>query len=93
MELVGTAEEGGVGGMPEPALAREGGMDKGGGEADADDYLPEKVIVAEDLGYDIGWLLRLAIHAWFDPLPAAGVNLLSSSIHLLSFQLNTRIWI
>lgn len=67
MELAETAEEGGVSGKPEPALADEGGTDKGGGEADTDDDLPEEVVITEDLGYGIHCPLCFAIHSLFDP--------------------------
>ena len=51
MALVEKAEEGGFGGMMVPALADEGGMDEGGGEAEADDDLPQEVVVVGHLGY------------------------------------------
>lgn len=49
MQLAEAAEEGGVRGVAEPALAHEGG-----GKADADDDLDEQVVVAEHLGYGVG---------------------------------------
>lgn len=67
MEFAETTEEGRVGGFPEPAPADKGYMDKGVGEANADDDLPEEVVIAKHLGYDIHWLLCHAIHVWFDP--------------------------
>jgi hypothetical protein len=64
------AEELAVGDVAEPALADEGGADKGGWEADADNDLPEEVVIVENLGYRgrhqcWGMPLGLAINTWF----------------------------
>ena len=45
VELAEATEEGGVGGMAEPALADEGGMDEGGGESEAEENLYEVIVV------------------------------------------------
>jgi hypothetical protein len=51
VELAETAEEGGFRGVPQPALADEGGAEEGGGEADVEKDLYEEVVVVEHLGY------------------------------------------
>lgn len=68
--LAEKAEELGVRGMAEPALADEGGAYKCGGEADAQEDLNEEVVVVEHLGYRHHgcrrrMLLRLAIGTRF----------------------------
>ena len=47
MEAAEAAEEGGVGGVPEPAPGDEGGADEGGGEGEAQQDFAEEVVVAE----------------------------------------------
>lgn len=53
-------EEGGVGGVAEPAPAHESGADERGGKADPEYDLHEEIVVAEHLGYRVGpWPLAI----------------------------------
>ena len=71
MELAETAQELGVRGMRKPALADKGSSDERGGEADADDDLPEEVVIVENLGdchrLCCGMPLHVSLHThrWF----------------------------
>ena len=47
VEAAEAAEEGGVGGVPEPAPRDVGGADEGSGEGEAQQDLTEEVVVAE----------------------------------------------
>jgi hypothetical protein len=57
----GSAEEGGVGGVPEPALGDEGGGDEGGGEAEAKQDLAEEDVVEHHGDRRRGCLRRGAV--------------------------------
>lgn len=65
--LAETTEEAGAGDVVVPSLANKGGTNEGGGEANAEEYLDEEVIVGQHLGYGschppCGGPLHLAIH-------------------------------